>query len=150
MSEKELVDLKDLPQEIPLTLSIGHRVYSHITYPEEGVFLGTIAAVDPCEHTYRVVFDRISIGSQTVFDYSIKSLTPIQTIPIKAYIQTYRPKITSNLNATTSQSLIHTPNKSLLTPNTHNLLLEDFKSANINNSAFATSLLLQNDQTINT
>ena len=147
VNEKELVDFKDLPQEIPLTLSIGHRVYSHITYPEEGVFLGTIAAVDPCEHTYRVVFDRISIGSLTVFDYSIKSLSAVQTIPIKAYIQTYRPKIASNV---TSQSLILTPNKSFLTPNTHNFLLEDLKSANINNSAFATTLLLQNDQTINT
>jgi hypothetical protein len=99
VSEKELTDLKDLPQEIPLTLSIGHRVYSHITHPEEGVFLGTIAAVDLCEHTYRVVFDRPSIGSQTVYDYEIKSVTPIQTIPIKVYIQTFRPKMTPNSSA---------------------------------------------------
>ncbi len=31
---QELGDTKDLPQEIPLTLSIGQRVYAHITHPE--------------------------------------------------------------------------------------------------------------------
>ncbi|CAF0851001.1 unnamed protein product [Brachionus calyciflorus] len=98
ISEAELIDLKDLPQEIPVTLSIGHRVYTHICHPEEGVFLGTIAAVDPVEHSYRVVFDRSSIGSLTVHDYEIKSVTPVQTIPIRAYIQTYRPK-TSQSNS---------------------------------------------------
>ena len=125
VNEKELIDFKDLPQEIPLTLSIGHRVYSHISYPEEGVFLGTIAAIDPCDHTYRVVFDRATIGSQTVNDYEIKSLTPIQTIPIKAYLQTYRPKLTPNTNTLTNNSssslAMLTPHKSvvssLLTPN---------------------------------
>lgn len=94
LSEKDqqLLDLKDLPPEIPLTLSIGHRVYAHICNKEAaGVFLGTIRAIDPCEHTYRVVFDRASIGSHTVYDFEIKSLTPIQTIPTKAYLQTYRP-----------------------------------------------------------
>ena len=39
VSEKELIDYKDLPQEIPLTLSIGHRVYSHICQPEEGIVI---------------------------------------------------------------------------------------------------------------
>lgn len=92
INESEVIDLKDLPQQIPVTLSIGHRVYTHICHPEEGVFLGTIAAVDPVEHTYRVVFDRSNIGSLTVHDYEIKSVTPVQTIPTKAYIQTYRPK----------------------------------------------------------
>lgn len=145
VSDKELIDFKDLPQEIPLTLSIGHRVYSHISYPEEGVFLGTIAAVDPCEHTYRVVFDRLSIGSQTVYDYEIKSVTPVQTIPIKAYLQTYRPKITASTQS--SQSLMLTPHKSLLTPN-QNSLFDDLSSININNPAFAASLLLQSDPMI--
>ena len=92
INESEMIDLKDLPQQIPVTLSIGHRVYTHICHPEEGVFLGTIAAVDPVEHTYRIVFDRSNIGSLTVHDYEIKSVTPVQTIPTKAYIQTYRPK----------------------------------------------------------
>ncbi|RNA41334.1 lin-9 -like protein [Brachionus plicatilis] len=109
ISESEIIDLKDLPQEIPVTLSIGHRVYTHICHPEEGVFLGTIAAVDPVEHTYRVVFDRSNIGSLTVHDYEIKSVTPVQTIPTKAYIQTYRPKSipfsnAANFSAINSQS----------------------------------------------
>jgi hypothetical protein len=111
LSEKDLIDLKDMPQEIPITLSIGHRVYSHVSHPEEGVFLGTIAAVDPCEHTYRVVFDRASLGSQTVYDYEIKSLTPLPTIPIKAYIQTFRPKVNSNLSQQSSLMMLMTPSK---------------------------------------
>lgn len=94
VSEAELAEFKDLPQEIPLPLSIGHRVYAHIRQPEEGVFLGTIAAIDPVEHTYRVVFDRATLGSQTIPDFEIKSMTPVQTIPIKAYVQTFRPKST--------------------------------------------------------
>jgi protein lin-9 len=94
VSEQEASELNDLPQDIPLPLSIGHRVYAHICTPEEGVFLGTIAAIDLVEHTYRVVFDRMNIGSQTVADYEIKSVAPIQTVPIKAYIQTFRPKTT--------------------------------------------------------
>lgn len=86
---------KELPGAIPLPLSIGNRVFAHITRPEEGVFLGTIAAVDPVEHTYRVVFDRASLGSQTLADYEIKSLNPpVQAIPLRAYLQTYRPKMT--------------------------------------------------------
>jgi hypothetical protein len=72
VSERELNEFKDIPQEIPVPLSIGHRVYAHVSQPEEGVFLGTIAAVDPIEHTYRVVFDRSNLGSQTVSDFDIK------------------------------------------------------------------------------
>jgi len=92
VSEAELAEFKDIPQEIPLPLSIGHRVYAHISEPEEGVFVGTIAAIDTVEYTYRVVFDRASLGSHTVADFEIKSLSPVQAIPIKAYIQTFRPK----------------------------------------------------------
>lgn len=149
VSEKELIDYKDLPQEIPLTLSIGHRVYSHICQPEEGVFLGTIAAIDPCDHTYRVVFDRASLGSQTVYDYEIKSVTPVQTIPIRAYIQTYRPRISSN-PITLSQNPNLTPkNVANLTSNSQtnqiNLLIDDLNSINaMNNPAFAALMLQSN------
>lgn len=151
VSEKELVDYQDLPQEIPLTLSIGNRVYAHICRPEEGVFLGTIAAVDPCDHTYRVVFDRASLGSQTVYDYEIKSVTPVQTIPIRAYIQTYRPKINSNTSQVFLSQNQNTPKSNVfLTPNAHqsnpiNLLIDDLNSINaMNNPAFAALLLQSN------
>ena len=140
VSEKELADFKDLPQEIPLTLSIGHRVYSHICHPEEGVFLGTIAAVDPCEHTYRVVFDRASIGSQTVHDYEIKSVSPVQTIPVRVYIQTYRPKINPTPSSSSSNQqpmIMLTPNK-FLTPTPTNL-------DHLNNPALSTFLSQSNN-----
>lgn len=155
ISENELIDLKDLPQEIPLTLSIGNRVYTHICHPEEGVFLGTIAAVDPVEHTYRVVFDRSSIGSQTVHDYEIKSVNPIQTIPIKAYIQTYRPKATTqsgqvfsntpNLNLQTilaNKQHLLTPNS---TPGVNNILIDDLNSLNANNHSISSALMMQSN-----
>ena len=154
ISERELVDSSDLPQAIPVTLSIGHRVYTHITRPEEGVFLGTIAAVDPVEHTYRVVFDRSSIGSQTVPDYEIKSLKPIQTIPIRIFMQTYRPKLSTNYNNNRSDTgnnlssaafnspnlhsiLLNTP-LNRLTPSLNNIFLED-----LNNPAIASALMFQ-------
>jgi hypothetical protein len=46
-----------------------------------------------------------------VYDYEIKSLTPVQTIPVKAYIQTYRPppqKLNQSMNAS-QQIMINTP-----------------------------------------
>lgn len=152
VTEKELVDYHDLPQEIPIKLSIGHRIYAHICQPEEGVFLGTIAAVDPCEHTYRIVFDRASFGSQTVYDYNIKSVTPIVTYPIKAYIQTYRPKLNSNAGhplLAGGHSQQGTPKSNfILTPgaqNPINLLIDDLNSINaVNNPAFAALLLQSN------
>jgi hypothetical protein len=153
VSEKELLDLKDLPQEIPVTLSIGHRIYSYISRPEEGVFLGTIAAVDLVEHTYRVVFDRQSIGSQTVHDYETKSVQPVQTIPIKAYLQTYRPKLAPKITNSNFQALI---NNSINTPQKfsatnfavnsslgfNNLLIEDLNTLNATNPSIAAALMI--------
>ena len=123
-----------------MPLSIGHRVYAHITSPESGVFLGTIAAVDTVDHTYRVVFDRSIIGSQTVADFDIKSLTPTQTVPIKAYVQTYRPKSTQ----ITPHKFLQTPtnamylldelsNTGLTTPQTSNLIIQSHLNNNLLN-----------------
>jgi hypothetical protein len=154
VSEKEILDLKDLPQEIPVTLSIGHRVYSYISRPEEGVFLGTIAAVDLVEHTYRVVFDRQSIGSQTVHDFETKSVQPVQTIPIKAYLQTYRPKLTTKFNNNNNlpnlmQSSIDNPKKFSVTNfainnslGFNNLLIEDLNTLNATNPNIAATLMI--------
>ena len=153
VSEKELLDLKDLPQEIPVTLSIGHRVYSYISHPEEGVFLGTIAAVDLVEHTYRVVFDRQSIGSQTVHDFETKSVQPVQTIPIKAYLQTYRPKLTTKLSNNNLQALMqnsvnnqHKFSASNLIVNSstgfNNLLIEDLNTLNSTNPNITAALMI--------
>jgi hypothetical protein len=44
---------------------------------------------------------------KNINDYEIKSLTPIQTIPIKAYLQTYRPKLTPNTNTLTYISILN-------------------------------------------
>jgi hypothetical protein len=157
VNEKELADFKDLPQEIPLTLSIGHRVYAHITIPEEGVFLGTIAAVDPIEYTYRVVFDRQSLGSQTVCDYEIKSVSQAQTIPIKAYIQTYRPKVNVNSSLALTPSKLNAvlnSSQSLMTPNSNlnlgstsfsNLVADDLNSLNMTNPNMTAALLFQSN-----
>jgi hypothetical protein len=152
VSERELVDLAELPQEIPVMLSIGHRVYTHITQPEEGVFAGTVAAVDPDKHTYRVVFDRTALGSRTVPDYEIKSITPVQTIPIRVYMQTFRPKAFGNLQHPTSSnnkpavfSALNSPNIQAmllsssmyrLTPNLSSVFMED-----LNNPAISAALM---------
>jgi len=151
-TENDLVDFKDLPNEIPLSLSIGHRVYAHINQPEEGVYLGTIAAVDLIEHTYRVVFDRVSLGSQTICDFDIKSVQSIQTLPIKSYLQNYRPKptpmVSSQVAALNSLNLfMNTPNKLSfieMTPNINinNILNEDWNALSTN-QALRSALLFQ-------
>ena len=115
-------------------------MYAHIFSPENGVFIGSIAAIDTVEHTYRVVFDRASIGSQTVPDYNIKSLTSCQLVPIKAYVQTYRPKTTQ----ITPHKFLQTPtntmylldelsNTGLTTPQTSNLIIQSHLSNNLLN-----------------
>lgn len=151
ISEKDhqLFDFKDLPQEIPLTLSIGNKVYAHICNKEAaGVFSGTIRAIDPCEHTYRVVFDRGQIGSQTVFDFEIKSIAPIQTIPIKAYIQTYRPpKLSQAQIQAASNSFINqqmNTNLSTSFSNTTPLFLSNIIPANTPGANPSSSILTPN------
>jgi len=152
ISEKDHFDFKDLPQEIPITLSIGHKVYAHICSKEAaGVFLGTIRAIDPCEHTYRVVFDRGTIGSQTVYDFEIKSIAPIQTIPIKAYIQTYRPPKLNQTQAAVNNSFTNqqmmTPNLSTSFTNTTPLFLSNIIPANTPGTNATNNILTPNQGT---
>jgi hypothetical protein len=41
INEKDLIEFKDIPQEIPVPLSLGHRVYAHICSPEVNKILQT-------------------------------------------------------------------------------------------------------------
>lgn len=164
LSEHELaaLDLAELPAEIPIMLSVGQRVYTHIIQPEQGVFLGTIAAVDPVEHTYRVVFDRHSLGSQTVSDYEVKSLSGSHTVPIRVYLQTYRPPQAQTsrtastnlsgqiippshhlafLNSPSLQSIFLNTPIARLTPTVSSIIMED-----LNNPAIANALMFQSAQ----
>ena len=79
-------------------------------------------------------------------------VTPAITYPIRAYIQTYRPKVSSTAGKLISSQLQQAATRnnsiSILTPgsqNPINLLIDDLNSANVvNNPAFAALLLQSN------
>jgi len=103
------------------------------------VFLGTIAAVDPHFHTYRIIFDRTSLGSQTIQDHELKSIISIKTIPLISCIPTPRSFTSTNFLTTPSHSQIAQPGPL-------NLLLDDLNSSTaVNNPAFAALLLHTHD-----
>jgi hypothetical protein len=77
----------DLPQEIPVALTVGQRVCAYLTRPELGVFKGTIAAVDTFNFTYRIIFDRASLGTQTISDFLVCSIQPGKKFPLAVFLQ---------------------------------------------------------------
>lgn len=42
-------------------------------------------AIDTLNHSYRVTFDKSSLGTRTVPDYEVLSIEPQETIPLSAY-----------------------------------------------------------------
>ena len=49
---------KDLPDEIPMQLTIGSKVTARLRQPADGLFTGVVDAVDTSNSTYRVTFSR--------------------------------------------------------------------------------------------
>ena len=41
--------------------------------PQDGLYTGTIDAVDTLNNTYRITFDRVGLGTHTVPDYEVLS-----------------------------------------------------------------------------
>ncbi|XP_076471216.1 protein lin-9 homolog isoform X2 [Babylonia areolata] len=88
----EFGSLKDLPEEIPLHLVIGTKVTARLRKPQDGLFTGTIEALDTVDNTYRVTFDRPGLGTHSIPDYEVLSKDPADTIPISAFQQKQRPR----------------------------------------------------------
>ncbi|XP_071099415.1 protein lin-9 homolog isoform X1 [Haliotis cracherodii] len=88
----EFSSLKDLPDEIPLHLVIGTKVTARLRKPQDGLFTGTVEALDTVDSTYRITFDRPGLETQSIPDYEVLSNEEAETIPITAFQQKHRPR----------------------------------------------------------
>ncbi|XP_037070214.1 protein lin-9 homolog [Pollicipes pollicipes] len=66
--------LKNLPDEIPVQLSIGTRVTARLRQPQDGLFTGMIQALDAVNATYRIRFEKAGLEPQSVPDYEVRAL----------------------------------------------------------------------------
>lgn len=62
---------KDLPDKIPMQLRVNSRVSALLRRPQAGLFTGKVDAVDPSNHTYRITFDRVGLGTHSIPDYEV-------------------------------------------------------------------------------
>ncbi|XP_059170889.1 protein lin-9 homolog [Physella acuta] len=81
----EFSSIKELPDEIPLHLVIGTKVTARLRKPQDGLFTGTIAALDTADSSYRVTFDRPGLGTHSIPDYEVWSDEPPDTISITSF-----------------------------------------------------------------
>ncbi|XP_060086332.1 protein lin-9 homolog isoform X1 [Ylistrum balloti] len=88
----ELNSFKDLPDEIPTHLVIGTKVTARLRRPQDGLFTGTVDALDTVNNSYRVTFDRPGLGVHSIPDYEVLSNEDIETIPLTAFQQKHRPR----------------------------------------------------------
>lgn len=84
---------KDIPDEIPLQLTVGTKVTAMLrSNTEDGLFNGTIEALDVSNNTYRIHFDKPGLGTHSVPDYEVCSNQPPETISKNLLLQMCRPR----------------------------------------------------------
>ncbi|XP_015593397.1 protein lin-9 homolog isoform X2 [Cephus cinctus] len=88
----DISSFKDLPAEIPLQLVIGTKVTARLRKPQDGLFTGSIDAVDTSNNTYRITFERAGLGTHSVPDYEVLSNEPPETISVASFAQKFRPR----------------------------------------------------------
>ncbi|KAJ9601187.1 hypothetical protein L9F63_000655 [Diploptera punctata] len=88
----DVTNCKDLPGEIPLQLVIGTKVTARLRKPQDGLFNGSIDAVDTSNNTYRITFERPGLGTHSVPDYEVLSNEPPETITVSSFAQKFRPR----------------------------------------------------------
>lgn len=88
----DVTNCKDLPGEIPLQLVIGTKVTARLRRPQDGLFNGSIDAVDTSNNTYRITFERTGLGTHSVPDYEVLSNEPPETITVSSFAQKFRPR----------------------------------------------------------
>lgn len=85
---------KDIPDEIPLQLTVGTKVTAMLrNNTEDGLFNGTIEALDVSNNTYRIHFDKPGLGTHSVPDYEVCSNQPAETISKNLLLQMCRPRV---------------------------------------------------------
>jgi len=92
---------KDLPENIPMQLTIGCRVTARLRVPQDGLFTGIVAAVDTSNSTYRITFDREGLGTHSIPDYELLSSDPPDVIPLSSFLakSRHRPPTASALSS---------------------------------------------------
>lgn len=96
LQQQKVVDFsqyKDLPENIPLSLVIGTKVTGLLRKPQDGLFGGTIDAVDTTNGTYRITFDRNGIGTHSLPDYEVLSNDTPEFIPLNSFQTKVRPRL---------------------------------------------------------
>ncbi|KAL5006694.1 hypothetical protein ScPMuIL_015500 [Solemya velum] len=88
----ELSSFKDLPDEIPMHLVIGTKITARLRKPQDGLFTGTVEALDTVDNTYRITFDRPGLGTHSIPDYEVLSNEPQDSIPLTAFQYRHRPQ----------------------------------------------------------
>ncbi|GAB0092706.1 protein lin-9 homolog [Sergentomyia squamirostris] len=101
--------VRDLPASVPLPLAVGTSVTARLRTPQDGLFTGSVAAIDSHYHSYRITFERPGLGTHTIPDYEIISNTLPETIPLTTLTKNFRQKanlpknfVASPLNCLTS------------------------------------------------
>ncbi|GBP03700.1 Protein lin-9 homolog [Eumeta japonica] len=82
---------KDFPSEIPMQLVVGTKVTARLRKPQDGLFTGSIDAVDTSNNTYRITFERPRLGTHSVPDFEVLSNEPPETISLSTITQKFRP-----------------------------------------------------------
>ena len=106
-----LSNYHDLPNLIPMPLVIGTRITALQRKPHDGLFNGTIEAVDILNGTYRIAFDRPDIAADTVLDHDIRSIAPTEFMPLQAFLYKSRPPTQHNLPVYTPAKLMEMINE---------------------------------------
>lgn len=88
----DMSSFKDLPPEVPMQLVIGTKVTARLRKPQDGLFTGSIDAVDTSNNTYRITFERQGLGTHSVPDYEVLSNEPPDTITISSFQNKFRPR----------------------------------------------------------
>lgn len=96
IQQQKVVDIemyRELPESIPMSLVIGTKVTAILRKPQEGLFTGTIDAVDTSNGLYRIAFDRHTIGTHSVPDYEVISNDPPEYIALSSFQSKIRPRV---------------------------------------------------------
>merc|ERR1719319_637754 len=92
-------DFKDLPEDIPMQLTIGSRVTARLRHPADGLFTGVVDAVDTSDSSYRVTFSRQGLGTHSVPDTEVLSTDPPDLMPLAGFLSKARPRPLPSLEA---------------------------------------------------
>ncbi|XP_058832899.1 protein lin-9 homolog [Topomyia yanbarensis] len=84
--------IRDLPKEIPQPLSVGTKVTARLRSPQDGLFTGTVEAIDVMSSAYRINFDRPGLGSHTIPDFEVVANDNPEKIALNAITRDFRPK----------------------------------------------------------